>query len=442
MSVCPGALRALWDEAASLRAPLGTIGRATVIHPAQASGRVVPTPVSYAQAASATSFTTLVYRSRAAQPLSGIELVGLTEAAQARNRSESITGLVLYDDARFFQWLEGPDDSLSRVMNSISNDVRHTDIEILTCQRTGTRTFPGWDMKLALAGAAPAKWTREVITPSHETLEALRRRPEMAAAVLERLAPRPCPSGRARTPFILETVIRESVIPQLASRYFPAPPGAFPVRPHPRAADLANILLTGDTEAALAFIREQSGRSSTPSLFRANLIEPAARHLGDLWMQDECSEFDVTLGLCSLQTAIRRFEPDVPISYSDHTSAGVVLVVPQPGEPHGLNAALAAQAFRRAGWAVRCDFPDNDEALQDLVAADWFNVIDMSLSAAFRREDRLPAMARNISLTRSVSRNPALKVTVGGRIFAEQETAVAQVGADARNDAIVGLRCP
>jgi hypothetical protein len=357
----------------------------------------------------------------------------LTKAAQVRNRAETITGLVLYDNCCFFQWLEGPEDSLLRVMQSISNDVRHTDVEILTRQHTGARTFAGWDLKLALAGAAPAKWTREVITPSQETIETLRRRPEIAASILERLAPVPSASARARTSSILEAVIRDAAIPHLATRHVAAPAT-------PLAAELAEILLRGDTEAALALLRQQTGEPGAMTSLRTALIEPAARHLGDMWMRDRCGEFDVTLGLCVLQTAVRRVEREQPVSPWHDVTARAVLVVPQPGEMHGLSASLAAHAFRRAGWAVYCDFPVDEAALQDVVAANWFDVVDMSLSAAFRREDRLHAMTRSIRLMRTVSGNRDLKIAVGGRIFTEQATALAQVGADARSDAMAGLR--
>jgi hypothetical protein len=108
-----------------------------------------------------------------------------------------------------------------------------------------------------------------------------------------------------------------------------------------------------------------------------------------------------------------------------------VLVVPQPGEPHMLCAALDAELLWQAGWAAHCEFPTSDDDLQDIVAGQWFDALDLSLSAAFRRDHWLPRMNRTIASARSASRNPALVVVAGGRVFAEKAGVAEQVGADA-----------
>jgi hypothetical protein len=91
---------------------------------------------------------------------------------------------------------------------------------------------------------------------------------------------------------------------------------------------------------------------------------------------------------------------------------------------------LDSDALTSAGWDPLLEFPDSDEALQDLMADTWFDALDLSLSASFRRDNWLPRMTKTIALARHASRNPALVVIVGGRIFAEDSTAGAKVGAD------------
>jgi methylmalonyl-CoA mutase cobalamin-binding subunit len=68
--------------------------------------------------------------------------------------------------------------------------------------------------------------------------------------------------------------------------------------------------------------------------------------------------------------------------------------------------------------------------LQDLMAGTWFDALDISLSPSFRRDSWLPKVTRTIALARHASRNPALVVVVGGRIFAEDKDAGLKVGAD------------
>ena len=84
-----------------------------------------------------------------------------------------------------------------------------------------------------------------------------------------------------------------------------------------------------------------------------------------------------------------------------------------------------------AGWNPHCEYPRDDYALEALVAATWFDVLDLSLSAAFRRQQWLPRLQKTISAARHASRNPALVVVVGSRLFTEHLAVGAQVGADA-----------
>ena len=105
----------------------------------------------------------IVYRSRAAKPLSPQDIHDLTRTAQARNEREAITGVMVHDNGQFFQWIEGPAYNLGRVMHSIRHDERHTDIEILGNEPVEARAFDGWSMKLALPGPVMTSWGRGVV---------------------------------------------------------------------------------------------------------------------------------------------------------------------------------------------------------------------------------------------------------------------------------------
>jgi methanogenic corrinoid protein MtbC1 len=162
----------------------------------------------------------------------------------------------------------------------------------------------------------------------------------------------------------------------------------------------------------------------------ASLLEPAARRLGDLWSEDFCSEFDVTLGLCRLQAAVRMLSPGILESMPPRRKLPVVLIAPEPGELHRLGAALDSTILRDAGWTPHTEFPSDSNALDDILSAQWFDVLDLSLSTAFRRDQSLPQLTRTIADARRASRNPALVVVVGGRVFVEEKEAGASVGAD------------
>jgi hypothetical protein len=379
----------------------------------------------------------LVYRSRAVQPLSGTELNWLTQVAQARNRAASITGVFVYDGECFYQWLEGPRDSLSQVMESIRSDRRHTDIEILDHRQTTARQFGGWAMKLATHGRHAAPRGLDSIEAPAELLTDLHLHPDYAPALLIRLSPGSNHAPSAGLPTVrggsldggavLQDVIRSAVIPQLLSAYQPLPMR----HGHARIAQLAELLIGAEAQPAIDLLMRLRAHVASTGALVSSMVEPAARALGDLWLDDACSEFDVSIGLSRLQTALRQMGHAVSPLYAGNAPPPAVLVVPEPGERHLLGAALDSDVLWSAGWAPQSEFPASDAALQDLVDDHWFDALDLSLSTAMRREHWLPRVAQTIAKARRASRNPGLVIIVGGRVFAELDDARAAVGADA-----------
>jgi hypothetical protein len=388
----------------------------------------------------------LVYRSRAIHPLSSLDLYKIALAAQSRNRAEAVTGLMLYDKDTFFQWLEGPAAGIERLMRSIHNDPRHTDIEILESQPAETRVFADWSMRLAATGEAAASWRRDVLEPPTNLIESLRQNPRAAPVLLAMLVPvlsgmsaenmtetsvvsRALLNHHAAT--ILKTAILDSVIPKLLDRpeVRRIDPLSLPI--NKRVWEFADLLIGDHHDAARELIRDIIAETPRLLIPFATLFEPAARRLGDLWKEDSCTELDVTLALSLIQTAARMMASDIAFRSEPRPTGPEVLITPQPGELHGLVAALDSEALWNIGWHPHCEFPQDDHALEALVDARWFDVLDLSLSAAFRRDHWLPRLEKTIAAARHASRNPALVVIVGGRVFTEHQAIGAQIGADA-----------
>jgi hypothetical protein len=387
----------------------------------------------------------VVYRSHAVRPLSPLQLDELTLAAQARNRCESITGLMVYADNCFFQWIEGPADSLDRIMHSIRHDPRHTDIEILNSQFVSQRSFADWSMKLALRERDFVPWRSGILSPPRKILDELQGHPDAAQTALLKMVPIRAGDSIAEsvlqdaanqmplkhsTAALLKSVIVTTVIPELVRQYRRLGASQPVLAAHPRVAELANLLVEADQQAAFELITELYQGAEWKLPLVGTLFEPAARRLGDLWGEDFCTEFDVTLGLSRLQAAVRLFaaEEDSVIPFDG--AQPVVLIVPEPGELHRLGATLDSRVLSTAGWEPHVETPADDKALQDIISAQWFDVLDLSLSSAFRRDHWLPRVKETIRLARRASLNPALMVLVGGRVFVEERGALVTAGAD------------
>lgn len=319
----------------------------------------------------------LTYQSRASAPPSDSELNDLVARARLRNQSVGVTGMLLYEDGRFLQTLEGPPEGLGTVWRSIQQDERHQDIEVLTEHYVEARLFSDWDLLLY----------RKRKQAPHSLWERLRRKHPLSQHV--------------------QRVVQD-------------------------AFD-ANEAGLGDLLARLA----ETGWHGDEVV--RQLLEPAARAMGDTWLADECSEFDLTLGLGVLQMAGHavRYSEDAEKLRSKIYS---ILLVSAPGEPHMLGSSLLADQFTDAGWLVEMAFPNSDEALANQLEHQRPDALDIGMSEALLRQGRIATLRETVRKSRSVLADQPLVISVGGRLFAEASATAEHVGADHSRQSLAGTR--
>ncbi len=314
---------------------------------------------------------TLCYQSRAKRPPSSEDLDQLVREARERNRRHGVTGMLVHEGGRFFQWIEGPGAALEGLWSSIRRDDRHDEIELLGEGVTPTRLFSEWDLRFL-----------------HRT--------DGAPAAVETDTP--------QTPGTAETS---------------------------DAARIAELALAGDTAGLEALVAERRAAGDQARDICRNLLEPAAHLLGDWWCVDRCDSFAVTLALSKLQSLARGVEASQAVGLRVAITSQRVLISPPPRETHLLGATLLGGFFRQAGWSVQAEFPQSDAELMSLVRTHWFDAIALTLSDVFTRRERLAALVETIKDVREASRNPTLAVLVGGRAFrTEPSHAADEVGAD------------
>ncbi len=73
----------------------------------------------------------------------------ILRTARQRNQLLGLTGCLHHEDGLFFQWLEGPADSLRLVLSSLLNDERHLEFEILDQGALDHRRFQDWRMRFS-----------------------------------------------------------------------------------------------------------------------------------------------------------------------------------------------------------------------------------------------------------------------------------------------------
>ncbi len=197
------------------------------------------------------------------------------------------------------------------------------------------------------------------------------------------------------------------------------------------------------TEALVVRFSDLVLAASVPSLLRsvealcsdgvpveavvAQLMVPVARRLGDLWLADRLSFFDVTAALGRLQGLLRALGSDLDGDAPGLVRGKKVLLATVEGEQHVFGLSVVAAFFRRAGWAVtfepRIAFAD----LLVLVRAERFTAIGLTV-ANDRFLDGLPGQ---VEALRGASLNGAVTLLAGGPAFLYDADLHRRIGVDA-----------
>jgi hypothetical protein len=108
-------------------------------------------PKSHGVIVSIEKVSRLIYRSRSVLrgdvgSVNSGQVQHILNTAQATNVELGVTGALYFDGSSFGQVLEGPKEGIRRVMENITRDDRHTQVEILAQDDDVPRVFADWTM--------------------------------------------------------------------------------------------------------------------------------------------------------------------------------------------------------------------------------------------------------------------------------------------------------
>ena len=90
-----------------------------------------------------------IYCSRATAGVDDATVARIIATARRMNPERGITGLLVFGSGVFFQWIEGPRDNVTHLMDRIRSDPRHEHVVMLSeTEEVRERLFPDWDMEL------------------------------------------------------------------------------------------------------------------------------------------------------------------------------------------------------------------------------------------------------------------------------------------------------
>ena len=112
---------------------------------------------------------TFVYCSRAAEGVDDAEVGRIVEAAQRRNVSRGITGVLVFGNGVFFQLLEGPAVEVQKLIANLHCDPRHCDVVSLDwSEERRERLYPNWEMERVEADDIRAVLNDALLSSEHQ----------------------------------------------------------------------------------------------------------------------------------------------------------------------------------------------------------------------------------------------------------------------------------
>lgn len=155
-------------------------------------------------------------------------------------------------------------------------------------------------------------------------------------------------------------------------------------------------------------------------------LAPAARLLGEDWLDDRLSFAYVTVGLGALQQLVRTLSRHIAYAPTPGDSPRSVLFAAAPGEQHTFGLVIVDELFRRSGWRTQLSLSGDIRDLCHAAASEHIDIFGVSIS------DRalLAPAKRLIRAIREASSNRDIVVLAGGRLIAESPDLAAEASAD------------
>lgn len=230
----------------------------------------------------------------------------------------------------------------------------------------------------------------------------------------------------------IDTLIQAEIIPRLLFAHPFQGSDAIPRQSDPYEItpaivdNFGHLALTLEANELLDRVEGLIARGASVESIFIDLLAPAARQLGKFWEDDVCDFVDVTMGLWRLQEVMREIAMRVPGVAQSLDAPRCALFSPLPGEQHSFGSLMVAEVFARAGWTSESLIEPSRQELLRILGARNFDVVGLTVSC----DSPSGTLSGLITAMRSVSKNPAIQILIGGRVINANPELAARVGAD------------
>lgn len=115
----------------------------------------------------------LIYVSNRSQNCTEAEIEKILNACKKNNVKYDITGVLLYSDSKFVQYIEGEYKEIMGLYDKIKDDKRHSNPVLLTSAPIPSRSFPSWQMGAKKFDNASIDFKTSVSDDDRKTFESM-----------------------------------------------------------------------------------------------------------------------------------------------------------------------------------------------------------------------------------------------------------------------------
>jgi Sensors of blue-light using FAD len=95
----------------------------------------------------------ITYVSKASMEFGTADLLKLLIDSRNYNKDNDITGILIFENDKFLQVIEGSGDTTENLFQRIVKDGRHHDVNLIASKEVARHEFPKWTMAFAGAGS-------------------------------------------------------------------------------------------------------------------------------------------------------------------------------------------------------------------------------------------------------------------------------------------------
>lgn len=191
-------------------------------------------------------------------------------------------------------------------------------------------------------------------------------------------------------------------------------------------AHFCRPLALGDVDAAQSLIDAKIAQNIPIIQIYKDYFPAAARLLGDMWLADDCSFAEVTIGVELLHRLVSQNAEKLAKAYQDQQNSGSILIASLANETHIFGASLMQTVYSAAKWDAETLFSPTNQTLLNAVKNKHYDVVAISLGD----RKRLDECKLLLTKLRAVSLNSRIIIAVGGHVFDQNTHASVEVGAD------------